>query len=496
MPWIIALFLCFCFPGLSEASLLNEEIFYDVHPLTAGPRVGKVTDSYARLHGRGIPPASGTTYQTYLVARIAPYVSPSYAEYVEENFRRFDPHVCKPENDYCAMMTLDGLTSNRKYFYQLGSVEAPEGISISTPLRWEEASWGTFETDDPQSTDLLSFVFGSCRNYLRFFGLEIGLQAGDRTFGSILKQIEDGRPIDLFLMIGDQIYADINCRFVDWFYRAKTLAEFNKIHRTAFSTSNIKELMASTSTLMQEDDHLYRNNYTAEVAQTEPHIFDAVVKSFRNYQFHLGPEAPLSVSYWYTVSRKGTQFFFFDTRFERTRNKIISDIQWGAFSKWLKEDTKPQDLLFLVSPVPMICQENPDGWYGYPHQLAALTNLLIEEKRNPVILSGDAHASYSGQYKILKGNNPSVEASVVFTEVVSSGFYAYTHDDPENFKETVSLPEDGLAFSAPTRSPVRTQNLFTRITANRTVSSANLLVQVYAANGNLLDDLTYRIPLG
>ncbi len=259
--------------------------------------------------------------------------------------------------------------------------------------------------------------------------------------------------------------------------------------------------MSITPTLMQEDDHLFKNNYGAEDIQEDPDVFQAALGSFLNYQYYLGPqnislERLLRLDFWYTASRKGARFFFFDTRFERTRDQIISQRQLEGFRDWLQQ-TGQFDLLFLVSPVPMICQENQDGWFGYPYQLGAITRLLIENKRDPVILSGDAHAAYSGQYKVFQKEEESedfIGTNRVFTEVVSSGFYAYIYDVPESFKAQVTLPSQEFMFSAHHRSAVRTQNLFTRITlAGKDGSSPMLLVQVYAAGGSLLDDLSYPL---
>lgn len=470
--------------------------FYDVRPVSAGPRVGLVTETTALLHGRG---EGSVSRETYLVARLSPFDGTGI--YPDRAFRLGCQSLCSSENDYCGVIRFQNLNRGEKYFYQLGYVHRQgTGLVPMDKLRWEGASMGTFETDDGESTVPLSFVVGSCRNYIRVFGWNMGLEAGDETFRSIVRQVEDGRPLDLFLMIGDQIYADLYW-LVDWFYRPRTLAQYNEIHKTAFSTPWLRRLMSMTPTLMQEDDHLFKDNYRVEDARQDPDVFQAALRSFLNYQYYLGPqrgspERPLRLDFWYTASRKGAQFFFFDTRFERTRDQIISERQLNGFRDWLQK-TGQFDLLFLVSPVPMICQENADGWFGYPHQLGAVTRLLIANRRDPVILSGDAHAAYSGQYNVFQkeeGKEEFLGTNRVFTEVVSSGFYAYVYDVPESFKAHVMLPSQGLGFSASSRSRVRTQNLFTRITlAGKEGTLPKLLVQVYAANGSLLDDLSYPL---
>ncbi len=175
---------------------------YDVHPVTVGPRVGLVTKTSVFLHGKGEESTSRETY--FLVARLAPFSRTEM--YTDKSFQLCCQGLCCAENDYCGMLRFQGLHRGEKYFYQMGYVHREVASLVPMDkLCWEQASSGTFETDDGESPAPLSFVVGSCRNYMRVFGWNMGLEAGDETFRSIVRQVEDGRPLDLFLMIGDQI---------------------------------------------------------------------------------------------------------------------------------------------------------------------------------------------------------------------------------------------------------------------------------------------------
>src|SRR5699024_10871657 len=107
-------------------------------------------------------------------------------------------------------------------------------------------SASVFRTARAPGSPELSFVFGSCRHPIP--GLEelisVGLpERGDRVFRTILDQVEGGRPTDLMLMVGDQIYADIPTR-------NRTFAQFCANYRRSFTQQSLRSLMSRVPTYM------------------------------------------------------------------------------------------------------------------------------------------------------------------------------------------------------------------------------------------------------
>jgi alkaline phosphatase D len=92
---------------------------------------------------------------------------------------------------------------------------------------------------------------------LRLFGGSWFDNRGDKTFRSILEQIERGEPLDRVLMVGDQIYADdLNFLSPD-----EQVDEYLARYRDAFSQKYVKKMMSQVPVFMTLDDHEIENDW-------------------------------------------------------------------------------------------------------------------------------------------------------------------------------------------------------------------------------------------
>lgn len=113
-----------------------------------------------------------------------------------------------PNFDMTGVVVFSGLESETCYEYQMGwcfSAQVQLLQKTKVTLDWGNASRGTVTTASTNSTQSRSFIFGSCRNLLLLFGRAWYGNRGDKTFRSMLNQIDAGDGCDAVLMIGDQI---------------------------------------------------------------------------------------------------------------------------------------------------------------------------------------------------------------------------------------------------------------------------------------------------
>jgi len=107
------------------------------------------------------------------------------------------PHFCNmnPNFDMTGIVVFAGLTPATRYDYQFGWFFSEMDLDMLTPdvrLDWGKASVAAFTTATTDTNQPLSFVFGSCRYLLRLFGGAWFDTRGDKTFYSILEQINAG----------------------------------------------------------------------------------------------------------------------------------------------------------------------------------------------------------------------------------------------------------------------------------------------------------------
>ena len=256
---------------------------HTVNPLSVGPIVGHVNESQARIWGRAEfeSTASGASRRAFGIARIR-----------KQNARNFSsPRIFKmnPNFDMTGIACFADLSPNTEYDYEIGwffSDKELDEFRSEGAYDWHNADRGVFKTAHNDKNAKREFAFGSCRYLLRLFGGSIFDNRGDKTFRSIVEQIDKGRGIDKFLMLGDQIYAD-DLSFVS---NDKRVDAYLSRYRDAFSQPYIKELMSRVSTYMTLDDHEIEDNWPEKASKKDLVLkYPSAMHAYQIYQMSHSP---------------------------------------------------------------------------------------------------------------------------------------------------------------------------------------------------------------
>lgn len=410
----------------------------------------------------------------------------------------WSPHIAwplRPGFDFTGVGVIQGLSAGTGYTYQAGVVHhsgEPEAI-CQLDLCWDHIPTHTARTAPP-SAQPISFVFGSCRYMLRLLGGWLGDDRGDKAFRSIRAQIAEGVTTDLFMMLGDQIYADdLGPVAPD-----KTLEAFRLRYRQAFTEPHIRALMAQVPTYMMLDDHELANDWRQDRALADPEsrlLFLAATQAYESYQAIVGPAFDPALKrpprpYWYTFQHGAASFFALDTRTERFADldppHIISEVQMSALLKWLSET---EGLKFVISPVPFFPDPkgNADKWGGFHSQRRQILEHIRSQRLSPVFfLSGDLHASLVARLEV--EGEPDFQ---VYSLVSSAFFWPGIHLPGWLLDHggVVESTGDATYRSRLMTEAVYSTDSFTRVT----LTPSHLEVAIYHRKGELLELL--RLPL-
>ncbi len=422
-------------------------LVFPVKAVTVGPIVGHTTDTTVRLWGRGAPPEVVGGLRCYGVAQVleAGATTPAQARYFK----------LLPEDDFTGSVDISGLVPERTYAYRMGfffSDQEPHLLPAPGALALEDASAGVFRTACSPGSPRLSFVVGSCRHPTP--GLEEIVQPGlpersDRTFRTLLEQVEAGTPTDLVMMCGDQIYADLRAD-------DRTFAQYCANYRRAFTQPSLRRLMARVPTYMVLDDHELADNWSmdrlgdSKLSHEQRAVlkarFLAAIEAYRCYQVVHGPalerrnEPGLSnaiTQLWYTFQRGPAHFFVMDVRTERYHGaqppEMISERQEQALRAWM--EAHREALKFIVTPVPFFPDlrlrgwalgERKDKWAGFLQQRTRILDFIRSEgARRVVFLSGDVHVSLWAELKSTSRPDCRVHS------IISSAFSPPVFNPPE-----------------------------------------------------------------
>jgi alkaline phosphatase D len=309
------------------------------------------------------------------------------------------PAVLVPGEDGRATATLRGLSPATRYRYWLRINGAPlHGEFVTAP-----------PPDEPAPVTLAwSGDLGSRRHCRR--------SEGWVAPGAIAER----RP-DLFLFVGDTIYADHHCRsgavpgadFV-----ASTLEEFRAKHRYNREDPAIQRLFRTTSVSAIWDDHEVRSNFAGPV---EP-LMPVALQAFLEY-WPIAP-APEDPTRLYRRLRWGSllDVFILDTRRYRSRNCARDGpdkTMLGASQRrWLVDEVarSPATWKVIVSSVPLSI---PKGWpfgdswarrsvLGYVTGFATERDRILRELHargvdRLVVLAADVHFAAFMTHRPLAG---------------------------------------------------------------------------------------------
>jgi alkaline phosphatase D len=251
------------------------------------------------------------------------------------------------------------------------------------------------------------------------------------AFGSCTRQMQDAPLLntivsakpDLFLMLGDTVYPDINdeaTALIEPWPSEETLPRIRQVYAQMAAKPEYRNLKNSVPMLAVWDDHDYGINdgsgdfiYKDESQQLFLDFFDEPADSQRRKTPGI-----------YDVKTYGpqgqrVQVILLDTRYFRTpptpdtRSEaekkalniagryaasddpdatVLGETQW----RWLEEQLRqPAELRLLVSSYPLVPTElGRDAWGNFPRERQRLFDLIKTTKANGVIvLSGDVHFS-------------------------------------------------------------------------------------------------------
>ena len=458
----------------------------DVQTLTVGPIVGHTSHNLIRIFGRAeLAIYEDKPRKAHGVIR--------YRKVGKSDFSAPLYFKMNPNFDLTGVMVLTTLEENTPYEYQVGwfySEVDTKDVDVQKVLNWQNIDCYRIKTASSDRSQSRNLVFGSCRYILRLFGGLWWDDRSDRTFKSILEQIDSGKSVDQVIMCGDQIYADdLNVIGAD-----DSLDEYNKRYRKVLTSKYLRRPMSTTPTYMTLDDHEIEDNWP-ESASARDWVtkFPAAIHAYSTYQASHSPLFELSGSritgtpthLWYKYNDGCCDFFVCDTRTERNLNKesreIIGPRQMKELKSWLCDGSG--NVKIIVSSVPPYESESSDKWYGFISQRDEMLECIrINEVPKVVFLSGDIHACMASQVAL--------NDNITVTSVVSSAFFwPYPHPNRSSFKLSGHLDTlTASKYKVKKASNVYPTDAFTKLH----VSEKRIRVDFYSRKGDKLGTKNYN----
>jgi alkaline phosphatase D len=320
--------------------------------LLHGPMLGDVTENGAKIWVR-----------TDQVSDVIIYVTE-----VEHKTSKSYNATTSEQNEYTAVVQLEGLTASTKYNYS---------ISVDDSRLFENGSFTTQK--NPEAHIKLKIGFGGGAGYTPWY---------ERMWDTLAVQ-----SFDAFLLLGDNVYIDFPevpeaqeyC-----YYRRQSRAEFRRF------TPNVPIYAIW-------DDHDFTVNDGEGGAEIEtPSWKRPVWKTFKNQwanpSYGGGKEHP---GCWFNFSQGDVDFFMLDCRYYRENPAEVKDPSMlGEYQKaWLMEKLKASTATFkiIAGSVPWAIGTKPgsdDTWDGFPKEREEIFTFIEENKIEGVVLiCADRHRS-------------------------------------------------------------------------------------------------------
>jgi alkaline phosphatase D len=296
------------------------------------------------------------------------------------------------------------------------------------------------------------------------------------AFGSCTRQMQDAPLLntiveanpDIFLMIGDVIYPDINdegTAVLDPWPTDKTLEKIEQVYGQMATKPEYQNLKKSVPMMAVWDDHDYGINDGSS-------DFSLKVESQRLFlDFFDEPEDSerrktpgIYDSRIFGPEDRRVQVILLDTRYFRTpplpdkrsdeekkalniagrylpnedpKATVLGETQW----RWLEAQLrKPAELRLLVSSYPVVPYElGRDAWGNFPLERKKLFDLIVKTKADGVIiLSGDVHFSEisktdEGPYPLVDFTSSALAAPSTGNEHFKNSFRISTTYSEVNF---------------------------------------------------------------
>jgi alkaline phosphatase D len=357
--------------------------------------------------------------------------------------RRIESVRVKAEDDWTGQVRLDGLAPGRRYFYR---VRFDRG---GRPVR---GSFRTPPAEDKGAPVRLAFggdVAGQnvCRDAVEGF--------------PILGTIHAWRP-EVFVGLGDMIYADNACAATGMYANAQLAGDFGPaIDLPGFwahwrynrADAASRRLLGSTSYVGVWDDHEVINDFgpLTDVGSAPPyppglHLLPIGLRAFLDYT----PVASAPRLYRSLRWGRHLEIFVLDTRSYRDANyapdsphqpKTMLGREQLA---WLKRGLASSDATWkvIVSSVPMSiptgfpATNGRDGWAnfdqttGFENELLDILRFMAENGvDNPVWITTDVHFAEAFRYKPFP-DHPDFAVHEIATGPLNSGIFPNRDVDP------------------------------------------------------------------
>lgn len=274
--------------------------------------------------------------------------------------RRLRPVRATPVTGLAVRVDADGLQPAQRYYYR---AVVPGGRS----------EIGTFVTAPaPGAAAPLSLLWGAdTMDLFQPFRIFTAMQA---------------RGADLFLYLGDTVYADLGLE------RATTLEEYRRKYRANRADASLRTFLARTATWVTWDDHEVANNFD----RTHPRLAIGRQAFIEAWPIRLDPAQPTRL---YRSLRWGrtAEIFILDTRQYRDRAATPDGpdkTMLGAEQKrWLLDGLARSDAAVkIVASTVILRYHGRDSWGGYAHERDELLRAIRDRGLGPVIfLAGDVH---------------------------------------------------------------------------------------------------------
>jgi alkaline phosphatase D len=265
-----------------------------------------------------------------------------------------------PEAGFAAKVDLRGLRSGQRYYYR---AVAPAG----------QSEIGSFVTAPAATTDApLRLLWGADT---------MDLFQPFRVFHPMR-----ARGADLFLYLGDTIYADIGP------LRALTLEDYRRRYRVNREDTALRAFLASTATWVTWDDHEVANNFD----RTHPRLAVGRQAFVEAWPIRGDPARPARL---YRSLRWGrtAEIFILDTRQYRTpadAHDGPEKTMLGAEQKrWLFDGLTRSDAAVKIIATSVVLRFHArDSWGGYGRERDEILRFIRDRRIGPVIfLAGDVH---------------------------------------------------------------------------------------------------------
>lgn len=325
--------------------------------LVHGPMLGNVTGDSVSLWMR-------TATESELVVIARPVNAPDQAPI------RSTPTRSKADQDFTAVVKLDGLQPQTEYTYQV----LQDGVAC--------------EAENDQTFRTL-FAPGEPGKFVIAFGGGAGYVPQNERMWDTIGRFDP----HAILLFGDNVYID----------DPESVVMQQYTYQRRQSRPEWRRLTARSPVFTIWDDHDFGTNDCwggADIATPfwkQRWVFPIYRQNWANPGYGQGDEQP---GCWYRFQIADVDFFMLDCRYYRTNPRETPRSMLGAVQKqWLKQELKQSDGTFkvLCSSVPWDFRtkgDSLDTWNGYPEEHEELLSFLETENVEGVLLmSADRHRS-------------------------------------------------------------------------------------------------------